>query len=111
MSNRLINWILVNGFFLLALVSGVFYNVEAAETLAIFMAWITVIFSFFLKSEHAQEEMVKQGRSVPKYVDMVFDIIIVGILIYGGWWITSLMYLIHISLFQQAWDMALKPKE
>lgn len=108
MKNNTIYWLIINGFFATSMYFGFFQEVEAAESLAVFIAWLSIIVSLFLQGEAVQEELKKKGRSVPKEFNILFDIGATAALVYGGWWITAFLYVIHSFLQEEAIKKALE---
>jgi len=58
-----------------------------------------------------QNKMRNDGRSVPKYIDVAFDITVTGLLFWHGWMVMGALYMIHSFLIYAAWDTALKQLE
>ena len=98
----------MNGFFAVAMYFGFFQEVEAAENLAIWIAWLTIVLTLFLTNDGVIEEIKKKGRSAPKWANISFDICATATLMYGGWWVTAFFYMIHTVIQEEVLKKALE---
>ena len=110
MDNKKIYWFSMNGFFAIAMYFGFFQGNEAAEAVAIFIAWLSIIASLFVGSDALQESIRKTGRAMPRIYNISFDIFATLMLLYGGWWITAFFYMFHTFLQEEGFRKALEEK-
>lgn len=99
-------WIVVNSLFLVAIYVGYFEGVVGAKNLALFFAWVTIVFSFFMLSDASVDVMKKKGRSVPARISVSFELLVTCLFVWFGAWITAPFYLLHIFLTEEAWRKA-----
>lgn len=95
---RLIRWTLINGIFVASIVAGFHYENENALNLAMFMAWVTILASLLINTEAAIEALKTAKHSVPRSVDIGFDLLVVALFAYYGATVTAICYLLHILL-------------
>jgi len=101
-----LKWILVNGLFLVLFYFGYFEEIAGAKRLALFMAWISIFASFFMLTDPVIKKMKETGRSVPAKVSVGYDLLVTGLLVWYGAWITAPFYFLHMLIEQAAWSKA-----
>ena len=74
--------------------------------MAIFITYFLVFLSLCLLSEAGQKELKKQGRPIPKLVDVTYDLLVCSVWVWAGYYITGTAYLIHFLLYSAAYEMA-----
>lgn len=83
---KLLKYIIFSGSYMLFAIAGFLYHIKWCENIVTFFTWLffAIIFSYTFMNETIRKEIVnnvrKQGRSVNKYVDYTFDILMLGIL-------------------------------
>ncbi len=85
---------------------GLYEGVEGAKNIAIFYAWFVFILSLFMFSDTVVEK-IKETRpnpTVPRWFDVTIDIFLLFSIIYAGWVITSIAYVIHMLLTHARYD-------
>lgn len=96
-------WIIVNiGIFVIFLISEV-YNINGLNNIAIFFYWtislIGTLFIFFgdyLSKKIIEEDEDFEFGGVPKTLDNVFDGIVLFTLVYFGYNVLGVFYLLHM---------------
>ena len=73
-----IKYMLLNSVFVICIYYGLFLGNEMAANIAYFIAWITIICSFFALSDEVVKRMAEEGRHcIPAWFDGAFDIAVV----------------------------------
>jgi len=108
---RLSTYCLFHCVFLACLYYGSFKGVEGAENVALFIAWFTIITSWFLLTEDGIDVVRKNPPIIPAAIDVPLDIIVVGVLVWAGALITGIFFALHIFILLLARDKAKEPKE
>lgn len=92
---RVFCWIAFNSILATCVVLGIFFDIKWAENITIFIIWV-VLFAWVtvLITPKERQRHFKQGRSVPKYIGISFDIILVLCLVGVGWIWTAVVHLI-----------------
>lgn len=103
---KAIKWFLINGLFGFAIYMGFVEQHEGAYNLAMFLSWFVIIVSFFMMADQVIEKMKKQGRSVPAWISISFDISVTITIIWFGAWVTGAFYLLHALIHEAAWKKA-----
>ena len=96
MNNRL-TYFIANGLFFLALWFGLVYDIKGALNIGIFMVWFAFVVSLFTGSKKIKEALIKNKNypSVPMWLDVLFDMTIVILLIWFARWYSGTAYIIH----------------
>ncbi len=108
---RLLTYCLFHGVFIACLYYGHFKGIEGAENVALFIAWFTIIVSWFTLSEDGIDAVRKNPPIMPSAIDVPLDIMVVGVFIWAGALITGAFYTLHIFIVLLARDKAKEPKE
>ena len=103
MTMKFLRWFVINGLFAGFIYMGFVEKHEGAYNAAMFMAWITIVCSFFISTDHMVEMLKETGRSAPPWVDWIFDIGVTLTFVWFGAWVTGVFYLFHILLCENAW--------
>jgi hypothetical protein len=113
---KVVRWFVLNGVFAAAGVAGIFYHINPAMNVFLFIAWATSILSgIMLVCVLAGEHVIGQGvvgntsevqglakmfsdlqRSVPAWFGMSFDFGILGLIVMNGHYILGFFYLFHM---------------
>ncbi len=101
---KVLKWAAINGFIFYCLCFGLFNEVEGLINIAIFAIWVTIVASPFYTNKDVIKRMAERGRSVPSWVDISFDMSVILVLCYHGWFITSAFLLMSTALQQNGWD-------
>lgn len=92
----LTRWAFVNGLFLVVVYAAVFHNHQPAENIITFVVWLFAILSISLFSKSAQEAVFNKDTAaftyLPRWVDNIYDAIVIVLLIYPGWFATAAAY-------------------
>lgn len=99
-----IQWVLVNGAFAACLYFGYIEGVEGALRVAFFLAWFAIICSLPTASEEVRKKMRENGRTIPAWVSVPFDIAVTVVFVWFGAWVTGAFYVLHILLLHAAWN-------
>ena len=113
-NDKAIIWFLINASFLATLVGGISFGINGLLNIGIFCVWFMFVGSLLFLRDEVIENSTKKGFSVPIYVDITFDLIVLLYLVYNSFFITGIAYLIHIimqSALRSEVDKRLKEKE
>jgi len=105
---RKINYIVTNSVFVAALYFGIYKGIDGAENIALFMAWFAIVISFFTFHDDLAKSMQEKGPSVPRYVDIGFDIIVASYLLWFDYTLTGSLYVVHTILICGAYSREIK---
>jgi len=101
-------WFLMNGLFAAAVYLAYFQRVEGAERVAVFWAWANAVLSLGYCTDKAKALLKTKSRSVPKWIDISYDLCILAIFVWFGAIATGAAYLFHFILHTAAWEEATK---
>lgn len=87
---------------------GVVKGVEGAAKCVLVFFWFMNISALFATTDDVVESLRKRGRSVPAELDMAWDLVVVGTLVWNGWLWTGVFFLIAMSCMQAGWSKAEK---
>ena len=86
-------WIVFNGAFLALLLYGLQFHCSGALNLALFYYWIGIIAGpFTLTETYITEAVKKSGNYIPPTFELCYDLVIVGIFAWYGWFFTAFCY-------------------
>ena len=95
-----IRWAALNFSIVGAFLYGTIYNIEGFLNIGVFMLWFTAIIGLLLFSKDSAKRMLEDKPnwtpSVSPWVDVTFDVIVLGMLLFYGYIWLSAFYLIHI---------------
>lgn len=95
---KVLNWTVVNFIFLALVIAATVFDVKNAGNVVIFLSIYLAVSSYCLKiSEEFIKKRAEEGWLVNKYVSFFFCLVILSILVWHGWWITTIFYFSHIS--------------
>jgi hypothetical protein len=113
---KFVRWMILNGVFISAGVAGVYYKIDPAMNVFLFMAWVTSILGLFsatavglcaslldeglnnnTPTTHSLAKMFSGlRRSVPAWFGISFDFFILGLIVVSGHYILGIFYLIQM---------------
>lgn len=107
---KLFTYIFRNTVFATMLYLGLHEGSQGALNVAIFFVWFSFVASWAMTQESVIAEAIKVNKkpSVPRWVDGAFDFCVLCSLIWYGWIIAGIAYLIHSLLLQDFWSKVLK---
>ena len=95
--------VLFNGAFAVVSYFAFYENIQGALNVVLVFAWINIALSFFLLSDKALESLSKQGRSVPAFFNIAYDLIFASIFAWYGHEVLAVFWIIHLFLQEAAW--------
>lgn len=104
--NKTFMWCLVNGVMLFLLIAGFFYEVTGAYNLVVALVVINAVGSCAFLSSDVCERLKVKGRSVPAWVEGVFDAAFLLVLAWFGSFVLFVLYLFSCLLQAQGWAQA-----
>ena len=103
-------WVATNAAFGYLLWLATAGKVDGAENVVVFWVWFLTIVSFAYLSDGVTSKMAELGRAVPAVIGAAFDIAVICVMVWHGWWLTSMAYTLHFVLLQTAWGLAKKKR-
>jgi len=101
-------WTAINGSVLFIAIMAVFYNFEPAEHIITFLVCFYALTSLALLHEGAADKTFDTDSAsftvLPRWVDITYDAILVGILLWPGWYILAALYAFFCILQQSAYE-------
>lgn len=90
MTKKQVTWAISNSIFALALYFGVWLDISLVGYLIVFFVWLTL--AFYLIVLYSGDKNKVRESAVPAYIDLVFDIGILAILVISDWYLTATAY-------------------
>lgn len=103
---KLIKWFTINGMFAGLIYAGYVMGIEGAENVALFFAWVNIIFSFFLLHDEVIKKIKEKGRTVPAWLNATYNIAIATTFTWFGAWITGAFWIVRLLLLDGAYQKA-----
>lgn len=100
---RTLKYLLVHGIFAVALYFGFIEGIAGAYNIAMFIAWFSIVVSWFAPMEKLAFANKSKKRAVPQWLNALTDLSVVTILAWHGAMITAGFYLIHFFLIEIMW--------
>jgi len=102
---RILYWLIYSGLFMAMLFFGYEREINGLRNLALFCAWFHILISPFLwvKDICLKAKFLKINSL--KWMNLVFDIIIVGIFIWYGAIVTGIFYFFHMLIAFTAYSL------
>ncbi len=105
---RALKWVLMNGVFAALLWAAVAHGVEGAQNIVVVAVWLLLLMTPLMWTADMQKTLAERGRAVPAWLDGLFDVALVAVLLWHGWMFTGVAYLLHAWLSHGAWNVALR---
>lgn len=87
---RLVIWLLLNGGITACAIYGLFFHVEYAKNLLLFLAWsLSVLGTIAMMSKEAKASCREKGRSVPTWLAVTNDLAVMAMLASVGRYFTA----------------------
>ena len=104
----LARWALINSAVIAIAIGAVFYEITPLEHIIRFLVWFFFVISFAYLSTAASDEIFAKESAafnyLPRWVDISYDVAMVAILLYPGWYLTAAAYTIFTILQQTAYS-------
>lgn len=100
---KILKWFLINGIYAALVYFGLYENNAGALNVALFISWFTIIASFLLLSDESTKLLSKEGRAMPAWINVSFDLMIIGAFVWDGWWILSIFLMLSTLLTESVW--------
>jgi len=100
---KVILWVMTNLILLVFLYFGYFCGVEQAKNVFLFFAWFMIISTVLSTGESIKKEMAKIGRSVPVWVSVPVDFIVVISLAWNGSFVMATFWLLATLVAEGVW--------
>ena len=108
---RTILYFLINSGFLCCLIFGIYYDIEPARNVAVFfvvVAFVAPISSAIFSKEELLKQLKARPLPVPVWLDMLFDITCVLIMVSNAWFTLGSFYFVHMFLIKELREQAKK---
>ena len=99
-------WAAVNSAFLALLYCALVKEMSGAENLVVFVTGVSLVSALATMLPPVQEEMRREGRPVPRWLDDSFDALVVVLMVWYGWIVVGAIYAAHSVLVQVAREKA-----
>ena len=95
---RVLWYFIVNGSFLSSLIYGIFFEVQWAENVAVFIVVVLTIFALLAMFNMVvvAESLNKNKPLIPERFDVAFDVICTLIMAAAGWFCLAGCYVFHM---------------
>lgn len=96
---RFMKYLVLNGIIAALLWLGLVEGIQGAQNLGIFAIWVLSILSLFFGAEDvAKGVAAKGGFGAPYWFDVLWDLSVLSLLVWHGWYITGGAYVIHMLM-------------
>ena len=98
--NSVTKWWLFNGAFLVLMYLAYTIKCEGAYNMLMFFSWLLIIVTLFLLNKDVEKVLLdkKTMRSVPQWLAISFDILVIGIFAWFGNFFTAIGWIIHLII-------------
>lgn len=97
MNTRRLTWYLTNSMFLVILVETLRTNSPYGENIIVGFTWLVMILTVLCCSNpEIRTELRNKGHSVTQSECLIYDFLFLMLLFAGGFWITSIVYIIQV---------------
>lgn len=108
---KFLSWLFVNTAFAGSFYFGFIKSVDGAYNLCMFIAWVTIVFSFFCLSQKFIDLTAEREKewSIAPAIDISFDTLMIAAFVWHDALITGTMYFMHMIIligFRQQVDKA-----
>lgn len=108
-------WVVINGAFMGLVYMAVLKGHEPAENITTWLIWFFAVIALALFSDDAVKAVYSKESAtftyLPRWVDITYDCIIVGALLYPGWFWTASAYAFYMFMQQYGYDRYKELKE
>lgn len=108
-------WFAFNGVFMALVVAGACFGVAGAWACAVFAVWLLLILFLItvvgieLLDDKTFDQPIQ--RNVPRWLDIGYDILVSGVMVWTGHWFVALLYIATMffqSIFLDAYNKRAK---
>lgn len=100
---RRVKWFLFNAVFFALLWAAVVEQIAGAKNIVLVVIWFFVLLTPLFFNKEIKKKLSEKGRSVPAWLDGSSDVAVVGLLLWNGWMVTGVAYLLHLFFIQAVW--------
>ena len=101
---KVIRYVVGNGLFVYLIYLALWQEIQGAQNLLVFIVWFMGVTSLATLSEDVRRKIAEKGISVPRWVDVSFDLTVTCVLVWHGWIFSALVYLFNLMLVQNMWS-------
>lgn len=99
---------IINALFVICFYFGFVENVEGARNLALFYIWTTIavvlVTAAYPDEEAKRIEKAKQPNVMPRSIHITIHFAVLIGLLWYGWWITAVFYVIAVAMIHKMWE-------
>lgn len=95
---RFMQYLVLNGIIAALLWLGLVEGIQGAQNLGIFAIWVLSILSLFFGTEGVTQAVAKKGFGAPYWFDVLFDLFIVGLLVWHSCYWSGSAYVVHMLM-------------
>jgi hypothetical protein len=95
---KFLSYLVLNGIVAGLLWFGLVEGVQGAQNLGLFAIWVISVMSLFFGTDDIAKVVAKKGFSAPYWFDVLFDLFIVGLLVWHSCYWSGSAYLVHMLM-------------
>ena len=107
-------WIVIQLAVFVSIYLGFVWGQEGALNVLQFYCWTVFVVSFAVFSDNLKQEFIEQYNKhvhIPRRLDVIVDLLVVGILVWFGWGWTGGAFFLHICITQHLFTEPKKEAE
>lgn len=108
--NRLVKWAISRTAFFALIYFGVVMNWEGPRNILMFLIWTMLFLSLYAFMTVSQKSLAKEQRLLPLRFTYTLSLICAGVMIWHGWWVTSIVYMFAATMRAIAQEAAFASK-
>jgi hypothetical protein len=108
-----IRWCLINSALMGFLVAGMVYDIAGARYVGLFCLWVCIVLSLSFCSKGVLKTLSehKDWPSVPPWLNGIYDVGVIILIVWYGWFVTASCYLVQSFLEQYALEEVAKIRQ
>lgn len=95
---KFLTYLILNGIVAGLLWFGLVEGVQGAQNVGLFAIWVISVMSLFFGTEDVAKAVAAKGFSAPYWFDVLFDLLIVGLLTWHSCYWSGAAYVVHMSM-------------
>ena len=98
--NKVAKWGIFNGAFLVLMYLAYTIECVGAYNMLMFFSWLLIISTLFLLNKDVQMALIEKRitRSVPQWVNVSFDILVISVFSWFGNFFTAIGWFVHLLI-------------
>jgi hypothetical protein len=95
---RFLSYLVLNVIVACLLWFGLVEGVQGAQNLGLFIVWVLAVMSVFFVTDDVAKAVAAKGFSAPYWFDLLFDLFIVGLLVWHSCYWSGSAYVFHMLM-------------